>query len=160
MSNRDVPVSVPVPALATIPTMGTQPNDREEIADEIAMAGLGSPSTASWVVWLKQHLNFYRIHLLVFTFVPLVFSVVFWAANGKYKLAYIDALFLCYSAFTNAGLASVDLSRTTSLQQAMLFIQMFFGSMIFVSWVVVLVRKYVHLVKRVSPRPPHHIPIM
>ncbi|KAG8756489.1 low affinity potassium transporter [Serendipita sp. 396] len=141
MSNRDVPVSVPVPALATIPTMGTQPNDREEIADEIAMAGLGSPSTASWVVWLKQHLNFYRIHLLVFTFVPLVFSVVFWAANGKYKLAYIDALFLCYSAFTNAGLASVDLSRTTSLQQAMLFIQMFFGSMIFVSWVVVLVRK-------------------
>jgi hypothetical protein len=40
-----------------------------------------------------------------------------------------------------AGLAAFDLSRATPFQQSLLFIQMFFGSPVVVSWIVVLVRK-------------------
>jgi hypothetical protein len=39
------------------------------------------------------------------------------------------------------GLSAIDLSRTTPLQQVLLYIQMFLGSQIVVSWIVVLVRK-------------------
>ncbi|KAG8830790.1 low affinity potassium transporter [Serendipita sp. 399] len=109
---------------------------------DIVMADRWEPvSSIPWVARWEKHLNFFRIHLLVFTFFPLLCSILFWAVNGRYKIAYIDAVFLCYSAFTNTGLASVDLSRTTPLQQAILYIQMFCGSIIVVAWVVVLVRK-------------------
>ncbi|PVF97493.1 TrkH-domain-containing protein [Serendipita vermifera] len=92
--------------------------------------------------WLRKHLNFFRIYLLSFTFFPLFFSIIFWAVNGRYKIGYMDALAICYSAFTNTGLAPFDLSRTTPLQQAILYVQMFLGSPIVVSWIVVLVRKH------------------
>lgn len=52
---------------------------------------------------LVEHLNFFRVHLLVFTFVPLFLSIIFWAVNGRFKIEYIDSLFLCYSAFTSTG---------------------------------------------------------
>ena len=35
---------------------------------------------------IKREANFYRIHLLFFTFVPLVLSGVFYAANGQYHI--------------------------------------------------------------------------
>ncbi|KAG8784293.1 low affinity potassium transporter [Serendipita sp. 397] len=124
---------------ATTTGVVLESNENEE--GVIVVADLGPPSTNPWIAWLEKHLNFFRIHLLVFTFFPLICSVVFWAVNGQYKIAYIDAVLVCYSAFTNTGLSSIDLSRTTPLQQAMLFIQMFFGSIIVVAWVVVLVRK-------------------
>jgi hypothetical protein len=59
-----------------------------------------------------DHFNFFRIHLLVFTFLPIVFSAFFYAANGDatgnatdnavgvQKVEYIDSLFLCFSAMT------------------------------------------------------------
>jgi hypothetical protein len=53
--------------------------------------------------WLYRHLNFFRIYLLVFTFLPLFFSVIIWAVNGGYKVKYIDALYLAYSNFTSTG---------------------------------------------------------
>ncbi|KAG8830789.1 low affinity potassium transporter [Serendipita sp. 399] len=68
-------------------------------------------------------------------------SVIFWGVNGRYKVSFIDSVYLCYSAYTNTGLQSIDLSRTTPFQQALLFIQIFSGSIIVVSWIVVLVRK-------------------
>jgi len=47
-----------------------------------------------------RHLNFYRLHLLFFTFTPLIASAIFWASNkdGEDPIPYIDALFLCTSA--------------------------------------------------------------
>jgi len=44
---------------------------------------------------------------------------------------------------TVQGLSPIDLSHTTTLQQVLLFIQTFLGSSIFISWIVVMIRKYV-----------------
>ncbi|KAF7428771.1 low affinity potassium transporter [Pleurotus ostreatus] len=91
---------------------------------------------------LRSHLNFYRIHILAFIFTPLIFSAVFYASNGQYPISYIDSLFLCVSAVTVCGLATVDLSALTPWQQVLIFMQMCIGSPVFVSWLIVLVRKY------------------
>lgn len=90
-----------------------------------------------------QYSSLYSSHLLVFTFTPLLMSIIFWAVNGETKIAYIDSLFLSYSAFTGTGLQAVDLSSTTPLQQAILWILMFSGSPIVASWVMVYIRKSV-----------------
>ncbi|KAJ3797163.1 cation transport protein-domain-containing protein [Lentinula aff. detonsa] len=91
---------------------------------------------------IKRHLNFYRIHILFFTFTPLIFSAVFYASNGRFKVSYVDALFNCVSAMTVCGLATVDLSSLTPWQQVILFIQMCLGSPVLVSWVIVYIRRY------------------
>ncbi|KAJ3785131.1 cation transport protein-domain-containing protein [Lentinula aff. detonsa] len=97
---------------------------------------------------IKRHLNFYRIHILFLqvpiclTFTPLIFSAVFYASNGRFKVSYVDALFNCVSAMTVCGLATVDLSSLTPWQQVILFIQMCLGSPVLVSWVIVYIRRY------------------
>ncbi|KAJ7169106.1 cation transport protein-domain-containing protein [Mycena crocata] len=91
---------------------------------------------------IRKHLNFYRVHILFFTFTPLIFSGIFYASNGQYHISYIDALFNCVSAMTVCGLATVDLSSLTGWQQTVLFIQMCLGSPVVVSWVMVYLRKY------------------
>jgi len=35
---------------------------------------------------IEREGNFYRIHLLFFTFVPLILSGIFYAANGRYPI--------------------------------------------------------------------------
>ena len=59
---------------------------------------------------LTKHLNFFRYHLLFFTFTPLIVSGIFYGANtgqegaldgvGNRKVDYVDSLFLCFSAMT------------------------------------------------------------
>ncbi|KAL0955885.1 hypothetical protein HGRIS_002083 [Hohenbuehelia grisea] len=95
-------------------------------------------------IWksLRKHLNFYRVHILVFVFTPLLASGIFYASNGNNHISYIDSLFLCVSAMTVCGLATVDLSLLTNWQQAMLFLLMCMGSPVLVSWVMVFIRKY------------------
>jgi len=90
---------------------------------------------------LSSHLNFMRCHVLAFSIVPLICSGIFYGANGEYHIAYIDCLFLCYSAMTVTGLSPVLLSTITPFQQAMLFVLMVIGDFSFVSWLMVLVRK-------------------
>ncbi|KZT21063.1 hypothetical protein NEOLEDRAFT_1139908 [Neolentinus lepideus HHB14362 ss-1] len=92
--------------------------------------------------YLRSHLNFYRIHLVVFTFTPIIFSVILYGSNGKYPISYIDALYNSVSAMTVCGLATVDLSQLTAWQQVILFIQMCLGSPVLVSWVMVYIRRY------------------
>ncbi|KAI0282873.1 cation transport protein-domain-containing protein [Russula aff. rugulosa BPL654] len=92
--------------------------------------------------FLRLNLNFYRLHILYFTFTPLIFSGIFYASNGRFHIAYIDALFNSVSAMAVCGLASVDLSSLTGWQQAILFIQMCIGNPVLISWVVVYVRRY------------------
>lgn len=96
---------------------------------------------------IYHHLNFFRVHLLLLcvrriplwfyrklihslhsTFVPLIFSAILYASNGENYVSYPDALFLCVSAATVTGLATIDLSSMTAWQQIILFILMFFGS--------------------------------
>ncbi|TDL22995.1 hypothetical protein BD410DRAFT_820980 [Rickenella mellea] len=90
---------------------------------------------------LRGSLNFFRIHILFFTFTPLVFSGIFYASNGEFRISYVDSLFLCVSAMTVTGLATVDLSALTGWQQAILFIQSCLGTPVLVSWVMVYMRK-------------------
>lgn len=86
--------------------------------------------------------NFYRIHLTFFTFHPLIWSAIFWGANGEFPVSYVDALFLCFSAQTVTGLSTVNLSTVTGFQQFILFWLMVTGNYTAVSWVMVMVRRY------------------
>ncbi|KAL7423539.1 hypothetical protein Q5752_001119 [Cryptotrichosporon argae] len=102
---------------------------------------------------LRARLNFYKIHLAAFTFIPLVFGTFFYAANGSasgnansgdvgiQKVAFIDSLFCTYSAMTVTGLVTVNLSATHPFQQFLLFALMIMGDYSVVSLIVVLVRK-------------------
>jgi hypothetical protein len=62
------------------------------------------------------------------TFTPLIFSGIFYASNGRYKISYIDSLFNCVSAMTVCGLATINLSSLTGFQQALLFFLMCIGN--------------------------------
>lgn len=76
------------------------------------------------------HLNFYRVHLLIFTFTPLVFSGIFYASNGpspQNQIAYVDALFMCTSAMAVTGLNSVLLADLTTWQQFIIFVRTLSG---------------------------------
>ncbi|KAI0320948.1 cation transport protein-domain-containing protein [Amylostereum chailletii] len=90
---------------------------------------------------LEQHLNFWRIHLISFTLTPVIVAAIFYASNGRFKVPYVDALFVCISAMTGTGLATIDLSSLTAWQQAILVILQLVGSPITVAWVAVYVRK-------------------
>ena len=60
----------------------------------------------------SRNFNFFRIHLTVFTLLPIIFSAILYAANGSstgnardnatgiQKVEYIDSIFLCFSAMT------------------------------------------------------------
>ncbi|KAK0439454.1 potassium transporter [Desarmillaria tabescens] len=86
-------------------------------------------------------LTFYRIHMVAFVFIPLIFSGIFYACNGRFHISYLDSLFLCYSAMTLTGLSTVNLSTLTVSQQVVLYLLMMVGDMSTVSWIMVLVRK-------------------
>ncbi|KAK8865865.1 hypothetical protein IAR55_001013 [Kwoniella newhampshirensis] len=104
---------------------------------------LAVPSTAArWKALFLNSLNFYRVHLLTFTIIPLITSGIMYGANTTYHIDYIDCLFCCMSAMTVTGLASINLSTLSVFQQVLLFLQMIIGSLTFVSIVMILVRQY------------------
>ncbi|WVF71000.1 hypothetical protein IAT40_005796 [Kwoniella sp. CBS 6097] len=107
-------------------------------------------------VWgkLKHHLNFFRLHILVFTFTPIIVACIFYAANGsaggnanssrrtgRQKVTFIDSLFVCFSAMTTCGLVTVNLSALHPFQQVLLFLLFVIGDPTFVSLLMVLIRK-------------------
>ncbi|KAG1855585.1 cation transport protein-domain-containing protein [Suillus subluteus] len=94
-----------------------------------------------------KHLNFFRIHVIFFTLTPLIFSGIFYASNGRYPVAYIDALYNSVSAMTMCGLTTVNLSQLTAWQQVLLFIQMCIGNTVIVSWVMVYTRRLHYFAK-------------
>lgn len=65
--------------------------------------GLGS--ALAGLAALCPPLNFITIHYAYFVVIPLVTSLVFWAASRPaYTISYVDSLFLVTSAMTEAGL--------------------------------------------------------
>ncbi|KAG0708602.1 cation transport protein-domain-containing protein [Suillus ampliporus] len=104
-------------------------------------ASISSSEHSVWGI-IRNHLNFFRIHVIFFTLTPLIFSGIFYASNGRYPVAYIDALYNSVSAMTVCGLATVNLSQLTVWQQVMLFIQMCIGNPVIVSWVMVYTRRH------------------
>lgn len=95
----------------------------------------------SWRVVFERELNFFRIHLAVFTLVPIVSASVLVASNGRFDINYIDALFVCVSGMTGTGLTTIDLSSLTAWQQAIIVLVSLVGSPVFVSLVTAYMRK-------------------
>ncbi|KAI9932230.1 hypothetical protein MW887_009740 [Aspergillus wentii] len=86
--------------------------------------------------------NFLTLHYAYFLATPLICSAIFWgAAEPSRSIAYVDALFMCVSAMTGAGLNTVDLSSLNSFQQSILFALLMLGHAILISIVVLFVRK-------------------
>ena len=50
--------------------------------------------------------------------------------NTEYHISYIDCLFCCMSAMTVTGLATINLSTLSVMQQVILFWQMIIGSLV------------------------------
>ncbi|KAF3399952.1 Low-affinity potassium transport protein [Penicillium rolfsii] len=87
--------------------------------------------------------NFLTLHYLYFIATCLVASIIFYLTSTPWKsVAYVDAIFLCVSAMTGAGLNTVDLSTLNTFQQAILFILLILGSAILISSTVLMVRKH------------------
>ncbi|WVW80474.1 hypothetical protein I302_102456 [Kwoniella bestiolae CBS 10118] len=103
---------------------------------------------------IKHHLNFFRIHVLIFTFTPVITACIFYAANGsasgnanstnlgRQRVTFIDSLFVCFSAMTTCGLVPLNISALHPFQQVLLFLLFIIGDPTFVSLIMVLVRKY------------------
>lgn len=86
--------------------------------------------------------NFITLHYLYFIGTCLLTSVIFWGSSTESKrVSYTDSLFLTVSAMTQAGLNTVNLSELNSFQQSILFVLIILGSAIFVSLLVVHVRR-------------------
>ncbi|PCH40404.1 TrkH-domain-containing protein [Wolfiporia cocos MD-104 SS10] len=90
---------------------------------------------------VTSNLDFYRIHLFFLVFCPLILSAIAYASNGEFKIHYIDLLFVFVSGSTGTGLTTIDLSSTTTWQQVILAILEITGNPVFVSWIVVYIRR-------------------
>ncbi|KAJ9474569.1 Low-affinity potassium transport protein [Pseudozyma hubeiensis] len=91
--------------------------------------------------WCGKNLNFYRVHVLVFTFTPLIAAAIFYACNGENHIKFIDCLYVCVSAMTVTGLVTFNISTTNGGQQAILFILMCFGNISAVSVTMIWIRR-------------------
>jgi hypothetical protein len=61
---------------------------------------------------LLPPLNFLTLHYAYFMFVGLLSAVIFWGASKPSRsIDFTDALFLCFSAMTGAGLNTVCIER-------------------------------------------------
>lgn len=104
--------------------------------------------------WCGKNLNFFRVHVLAFTFVPLIAAAIFYACNGETHIDFIDALFCCVSAMTVTGLVTINISTANGGQQAILFILMCIGNISAVSVTMIWIRrhffrrKFDHVVRR------------
>ncbi|GAA5981465.1 hypothetical protein JCM5350_004077 [Sporobolomyces pararoseus] len=93
----------------------------------------------------KKHLNFYRIHFLCFSVIPIVAAGIVYASNGpspEQQIPFIDCLFMSFSAMTACGLTTVMFANITVWQQVILFLLTLFGSLSSVSIMVILVRRH------------------
>ncbi|EST09385.1 Cation transporter [Kalmanozyma brasiliensis GHG001] len=91
--------------------------------------------------WCGKNLNFYRVHVMVFTLVPLIAAGIFYACNGETHVKFIDCLFVCVSAMTVTGLVTFNISTANGGQQAILFILMCFGNISAVSVTMIWIRR-------------------
>lgn len=72
-------------------------------------------------------MNFYRVHLLAFTFIPLIAACIFYASNGpapENQVAFIDALYMCVSAMCVTGLVTVLMVQLTVWQEVILAVSL------------------------------------
>ena len=92
--------------------------------------GVLSRSVTAIIDFIWRESNFFRLHVTAFVVVPLFFSGIFYASNGRFNIPYIDSLFLCYSAMTDTGLATANLSTLTAWQQVILYLLLMLVSLL------------------------------
>ena len=99
--------------------------------------------------WFKM--NFYRMHLIYFLLTIILSSVIMYGssisgnsdeAEARFKLRYIDAIFLCTSAMTNAGLNTVNLYTLTAFQQAILYVLILIGNVTVTTNATIWIRRH------------------
>lgn len=113
------------PSMPSLPKLNTNMGAFSEGAPSAATDAKDQPvPPKSLLDWFLEHVTFYRLHLAAFTFVPLIASGVFYASNGRFKIPYIDCLFICYSCMTVTGLSTINLSTLTVWQQVILYFLM------------------------------------
>ncbi|TIA73200.1 hypothetical protein E3P92_00492 [Wallemia ichthyophaga] len=97
----------------------------------------------SWISSkLIGSLNFYRIHMIVFTIAPLIIGAILYAGDDHHDYAFIDTLFVATSAFTVTGLSTIELSHFNGFQQGVVFFCMCVGSVSTVSIIMVIIRRF------------------
>lgn len=124
------------------PPMGATRQKRRSIRKRASSTHSVQERLRQMLNFAARHLNFYRLHLIFFTLGPIAVSGIFYAANGQNPVSYVDALFMCFSAFTVCGLTSVNVSSLTCGQQAILYILMWAGSFSTVAWFMVIIRRH------------------
>lgn len=104
------------------------------------------PNVDTAVAYIRAFLppvNFITIHYTYFIAGCLFFSIIMWASSDPVGgVAYIDALFLVVSAFTDTGLSTINISELTTWQQVLTWILFIIGSAIWVSFWTVMARKH------------------
>ncbi|KAH8930445.1 TrkH-domain-containing protein [Atractiella rhizophila] len=91
--------------------------------------------------WSREHLNFFRIHLIVIVSVSFIASGIFYASRKEEdNIRYIDALFLCVSATTVTGLQTILINPLSRWQQVILYICTQIGSIPVVAFLTVIIR--------------------
>ena len=96
--------------------------------------------------WLE--LNFYRVHIIYFLLTIILSSIIMYGsgihgnAEASFKLRYIDAIFLCTSAMTSTGLATINLNNLTGFQQSILFILIPIGNTMVIANAAVWIRRH------------------
>ena len=109
----------------------------------------------TFVAWLEKKnsfkLNFFRVHILYFIFTIILSSIIVYGSGvdgnsnneeARFRLRYIDAIFLCTSAMTNSGLNTVNLSSITAFQQSVLFVLILLGNVTIISTATVVIRRH------------------
>ncbi|KAF1983704.1 TrkH-domain-containing protein [Aulographum hederae CBS 113979] len=89
-----------------------------------------------------RDVNFIQLHYMYFVTLGLLSALILWGSATPFgSLNFTNSLFLTFSAMTEAGLNTVNLSTLNTWQQVLLFFLIMLGSPILVSSSVVHVRK-------------------
>ncbi|PWN20324.1 TrkH-domain-containing protein [Microstroma glucosiphilum] len=122
----------------------------QRVKEEPTVPAFLQPANRFWnrvAALLRAELNFYRIHVLFFVFVPLIAACIFWGSNEDNNIPFIDCYFVCVSAMTVTGLVTINISTATIWQQVILFILMWIGNISAVSVTMIAVRRHFFRVK-------------
>jgi hypothetical protein len=94
---------------------------------------------------LRCHLprpTFLLLHWAYFITTCIVSSIIFWHFSTPHgNVSYVDSIFLVVAAMTQAGLNTINLSALNTFQQCLLFFHIICGNQLFISALVVHVRK-------------------
>lgn len=92
-------------------------------------------------LWNK-HVHFLELHYAYILFLCFFFSGCFYIDPSGVRPNFIDALFMMVSTCTCTGLNTVTITDMSTYQQSLIFISSIFGSSVFISCVIVFVRKH------------------